>query len=58
VAAALERFRPAGVQIRVEYIDDSWTLDEGSITDPSGLIDPNLILRGGTVLSPAPSDGP
>ncbi len=53
VARALERFRPLGVELRVEYIDDRWSLGGGTLT--SG-VDDDLIesLRAGTVLWPAP----
>lgn len=51
VAAALERFRPAGVTVRVEYPDDSWVLGEGVM--PAGdSLNPNLLLMDGTRLWP------
>jgi len=52
VRAALERVRPAGIEIRVEYVDDRWTLGEGTVTDPTTLLDdnPNDLLQGGTRL--------
>jgi hypothetical protein len=53
VARALERFRPLGVELRVEYIDDRWRLGGGTLT--SGLVDdPIASLRAGTVLWSAP----
>jgi hypothetical protein len=53
VARALERFRPLGVELRVEYIDDRWSLGGGTLT--SGIDDdPIESLRAGTVLWPAP----
>ncbi len=55
LVAALERFRPAGVQIRVDYYDGRWLTDEGVLAD-DGPMDPDLILLGGTVLWPAPAD--
>lgn len=57
VGSALERFRPAGVQVRVEYLDDRWSLGRGFLPEKPGAEDPNLRLRGGTVLSLAPADG-
>jgi hypothetical protein len=55
VARALERHRPVGVELRVEYIDDRWTLGQGTLT--SGVDDdPIESLRAGMVLwsTPAP----
>lgn len=54
VARALERHRPAGVELRVEYIDARWTLGQGTLT--SG-IDDDLIeqLRSGMVLWSVPA---
>jgi hypothetical protein len=55
VARALERFRPLGVELRVEFIDDRWTLGRGTLT--SGIDDdPIESLRAGTDLWPAPAD--
>jgi len=58
VRLAIERFRPVGVEVRVEYIDDRWLLGDGflsSLKNP----DPNMELRGGTVLwSPPPPPSP
>jgi hypothetical protein len=52
VRAALERVRPAGVEVRVEYVDDRWTLGQGTVTDPMTPLDdnPNDLLQGGTRL--------
>jgi hypothetical protein len=51
ITSALERVRPAGVEIRVEFFDDRWTLAQGSVTDEQPLDDnPNNLLRGGTAL--------
>jgi hypothetical protein len=51
IVSALERVRPAGVEIRVEFSDDRWTLGQGSVTDEQPLDDnPNNLLRGGTAL--------
>lgn len=57
VAGALERFRPAGVQVRVEYLDDWWLMGKGFLLEDTEPDDPNLTLRGGTVLWPAPTNG-
>jgi hypothetical protein len=51
----VERFRPAGVDLRVEYIDDRWTLGEGTLTTEDGG-DPLSLIRGGTELWPSPAD--
>jgi hypothetical protein len=53
VLAALERFRPLGVAIRVDVGDESWVLGEGLVTTAE-VEDPTLWFRGGTVLSPPP----
>src|SRR5260370_39470607 len=52
VAAALERVRPAGVTLRVEYHDDNWVLGLGTLS-AGGIEDPNLMLMGGTMLWPS-----
>lgn len=53
LARALERHRPVGVELRVDYIDDRWTLGRGLLT--SGVDDdPIEALRSGTALWPAP----
>lgn len=57
VRAALERFRPAGVQVRVEYLDDRWRLGQGFLAEDLGAEDPILRLRGGTMLWSPPTDG-
>src|SRR5262249_10422981 len=55
VAAAVDRYRPAGVQVRVEYEDDRWTLGAGALLD--SLDDnPNQRLQGMTALWPAPPE--
>jgi hypothetical protein len=56
VRSALERHRPAGVDVRVEYVDDRWILGDSDVTSAASA-DPILSLRGGSVLwaSPAPT---
>jgi hypothetical protein len=54
VAAALQRFRPAGVVVRVEYEDDRWVLGTG-VVDVPAVDNPIDRLLGGTVLWPTPS---
>jgi len=48
VAAALARFRPAGVDLRVELADG-----QGAVGGAATL-DPITLLQGGTVLAPSP----
>lgn len=55
VAQGLNRFRPAGVELRVEYADDRWVLGQGSLTLGAG-DDPIARLRSGTVLWTAPEE--
>jgi hypothetical protein len=55
VRAALERFRPAGVTIRVDYPQENWVLGEGAVPAQDSL-DPNLLLMNGTTLWPAGSN--
>ncbi|MCC6774179.1 MAG: hypothetical protein IT360_23540 [Gemmatimonadaceae bacterium] len=52
VRAALERVRPSGVAVRVEYLDDRWTLGDGTVTDVASRLNdnPNDLLQGGTTL--------
>ena len=55
VAQSMNRFRPAGVELRVEYADDRWVLGQGTLT--LGVEqDPVARLRSGTVLWTAPDD--
>jgi hypothetical protein len=54
VRRALERHRPAGVEVRVEYVDDRWILGASDVT-AGAAADPILSLRGGSVLWPAPT---
>ncbi len=49
VRRALERHRPAGVDLRVDYVDDRWVLGSSDVT-AAGAADPILSLRGGSVL--------
>ncbi len=53
VLAALERFRPAGIELQVAYQDDQWILGDGVIAGTE-TADPNGVMIGGTVLWPAP----
>jgi hypothetical protein len=53
VRGALDRVRAAGVEIRVEYIDEKWTLGSGPLAG-GGAEDPILSLKGGSVLWPSP----
>lgn len=50
VAQALERVRPAGIAVRVEFAADHWTLGRGALTDEPLNDNPNDLLRGGTTL--------
>jgi hypothetical protein len=49
VAQALNRFRPAGVEVRVEFADDRWVLGQGVLLEGAS---ENIIdqLRSGTAL--------
>jgi len=49
VQAALARHRAAGVDLRVEYIEDRWILGSGEV-GAADAADPILGLRGGSVL--------
>ena len=54
VARALERHRPVGVELRIEFIDERWSLGQGTLT--SGLDDdPIESLRAGMVLWSTPA---
>ena len=54
VARAVERFRPLGVALAVEYIEDRWTLGSGTLTSGDG-DDPIEALRAGTRLWAGPA---
>ncbi|MEP7380581.1 MAG: hypothetical protein ABI910_02790 [Gemmatimonadota bacterium] len=49
VSRAIERHRPVGVDVRVEYVEDRWILGESDVT-AADTADPILSLRGGSVL--------
>ncbi|HET9933949.1 MAG TPA: hypothetical protein VFQ35_24765 [Polyangiaceae bacterium] len=53
VRVALERVRPVGVEVRVEYQDDRWILGEAAVS--ADRTDPILALMGGTALWPPPT---
>ncbi|HEY9230141.1 MAG TPA: hypothetical protein VIP11_26045, partial [Gemmatimonadaceae bacterium] len=57
VARALERHRPAGVELRVEYVEDRWILGTSDVT-AAATADPILSLRGGSVLWAPPAPTP
>ncbi len=54
VAQALQRFRPAGVEVRVDFVDDRWLLGHGILVSGES-DDPAVQLGGGTVLWAAPA---
>lgn len=56
MAASLARFHPAGVEVRVEPIDERWVLGSGTL---GGSGEPELILRlrSGTTLWAPPEEG-
>ena len=53
VAQAIKRFRPAGVEVRVEFEDDRWMMGGGTLNIGDS-IDPIVQLRSGTMLWSAP----
>lgn len=50
VRAAIERVRPAGVAVRIEYLDEMWRLGDGRL--PGAHDDPLTRVAGGSVLWP------
>ncbi len=54
VRRSLERHRPAGVDVRVEYVDDRWILGSSDVTAGNSA-DPILSLRSGSVLWTSPA---
>ena len=54
VAQSLKRFQPAGVEVRVEFIDDRWVLGAGTLIAAESA-DPIVQLRSGTLLWAAPA---
>jgi len=54
VAHAVGRFRPVGIEVSVEFVDERWKLGEGVLTTAAEK-DPIARLRGGTVLWPSPT---
>ena len=56
VARALDRFRPAGVALSVEFIDDRWVLGQGQLPAAASA-DPITALRAATALWQPPAAG-
>jgi hypothetical protein len=54
VAQSLKRFQPAGVEVRVEFIDDRWVLGSGTLVSEASA-DPIVQLSSGTLLWAAPA---
>lgn len=54
IRQALERFRPAGVYLAVEYADDRWSLGHGVLRE-AGSVEPEGLIVHGTRLWPAPA---
>jgi hypothetical protein len=55
VAQSLQRFRPAGIDLRVDFADDRWVLGQGALIG-ADIEDPIKRLQAGTVLWAAPPD--
>ena len=55
VSTALERFRPAGIQLTVEFIDDRWVLGQGLLPGAEHA-DAISQLRAATELWPVPAN--
>lgn len=55
VSKALERFRPAGIELKVEFIDDRWVLGQGLLSSAEGN-DAISLLRAATELWSAPTE--
>jgi hypothetical protein len=49
----VKRFQPAGVDVRVEFIDDRWILGGAKLISAES-DDPITLLRSGTLLWSAP----
>lgn len=56
IKRGIERFRPAGVDIEVQFIDDTWVLNEADLPHAEAAQD-NAIsrIRAQTILSPVPT---
>lgn len=57
VVIAVERFRPVGIELKVEFVDDRWVLGSGLLTSGEG-VDPIERLRSATALWEAPPEPP
>lgn len=55
IRVLVDRYRAAGVHVRVKYADEHWTLGVGVIRDPDSL-EPAGTIVAGTTLSPAPTE--
>jgi hypothetical protein len=55
VAQALQRFKPAGIEVTVDFVEDRWKLGEGALLSETA-DDPIAELRAGTRLWSAPAN--
>ena len=55
VAQALQRFKPAGIEVTVDFVDDRWKLGEGTLASEVA-DDPIAELRAGTRLWSPPAE--
>jgi hypothetical protein len=55
VAQSMQRFRPVGIDLKVEFYDERWVLGEGILIEEAAA-DPIGRLRAGTVLWRAPEE--
>jgi len=55
IRVLVDRYRAAGVHVRVKYADEHWTLGVGVIRHPDSL-EPAGTIVAGTTLSPAPTE--
>jgi hypothetical protein len=56
IRLALDRVRPAGVYLGVDYADDLWTLGEGVLRDIDSAEPEGLIIHGTRIAVPAPAN--
>jgi len=56
VKHSIQRFRPAGIDVQVEFVQEGWAMGEAQLPSEEALVDAISRIRSQTVLTPLPED--